>query len=213
MARLLAEKESLCATTPEQGGNNARLGRGWGAWGEGERPKGGPEGRARCDAGSYGHRQQSATERRPLFPFHDGHQQGKAAMPQRCFIRMVKRAGEGLGAWGEGSDRKAARKGRARCDAGSYGHRQQSEGFSFPSLPSTTRPRFRLAESAVLSCGERPRPTGRAGPCRRASRRRRAGRGRGAARQPRRRRWFRGGRRGRGAAPRPHVRQRQSRDP
>ena len=68
MARLLAEKESLCATTPEQGGNNARLGRGWGAWGEGERPKGGPEGRARCDGGSYGHRQQSATKRRPVGP-------------------------------------------------------------------------------------------------------------------------------------------------
>ena len=45
-------------------------------------------------------------------------------------ISLKKRAGEGMGAWGKGntsragSDRMAA-AGRARCDEGSYGHRQQ----------------------------------------------------------------------------------------
>ena len=90
MMRLVGVMESPCGTTPHHPHNKARRRRGGGCGGKGDRkaarravpvrrrrsltgidsrarPNGGPQGRARCDAGSYGHRRQSATEWRPLF--------------------------------------------------------------------------------------------------------------------------------------------------
>ena len=92
MMRLVGVMESPCGTTPHHPHNKARRRRVGGCGGKGDRkaarravpvrrrrsltgidsrarPNGGPQGRARCDAGSYGHRQQSYLRRPWVFLF------------------------------------------------------------------------------------------------------------------------------------------------
>ena len=95
------------------------------------RPKGGPQGRARwATQEPYGHRQQSATEWRPAGPCSLRRRKLRASTAERDRKAVRRAVLVGRRRSLTGIDSRArpngGPQGRARCDGGSYEHRQQS---------------------------------------------------------------------------------------